>query len=81
MSPTEIKNALTEGELRKIYDNLGDPDISREEMVASIMFVNQMEETKASEFLDWNFSQLAQMDFDLELRDKLKTQNPNFVDL
>ena len=81
MSPTEIKESLTDDELRRIYHKFGESEVSRNQMIASIMFMMKMGESEAAEFVDWNLAELGQMEVDLEIRSKFKSENPDPVDL
>ncbi|TGL06489.1 hypothetical protein EHQ43_08745 [Leptospira bouyouniensis] len=81
MSPTEIKESLTDDELRRIYHKFGESEISRNQMIASIMFMMKMGETEAAEFVDWNLAELGQMEVDLEIRNKINSENSNTSNL
>jgi cell fate (sporulation/competence/biofilm development) regulator YmcA (YheA/YmcA/DUF963 family) len=72
MSPTKIKESLSEAELLQIYRQIGEAEISRDQMIASIMFVMNMGEKEASDFVDWNLAQHSQMEADMEIRGKLQ---------
>lgn len=81
MSPTEIRESLTDDELRQIYNQFGETEISRDHLIASVMFMMKMGETEASQFVDWNLAELGQMDFDLENRSKINSENSNTLNL
>lgn len=81
MSPTEIKDSLTDEQLREIYNQFGSPEISRDQMIASIMFVLNMGEKEASDFVDWNLAELGQMKVDLEIRSKTRSENSDVTNL
>lgn len=81
MSPTEIKESLTEEQALKIFDKLGESEFSRDQLIASVMFVLKMGEEKASEYVDWNLAELGQMEVDLDIRSKFKTENSEPIGL
>ncbi len=77
MSPNEIKESLTEEQALKIFDKLGESEFSRDQLIASVMFVLKMGEEKATEYVDWNLAELGQMEVDLEIRSKFDSENSN----
>jgi len=75
MTPTEIKKTLSEEKAVQLYAALGDPKAAYNDVVAAIMFLQNVDEDYAKQVVDFNLSQFSQMEVDLEIREKLKNRS------
>ncbi|WP_017863748.1 hypothetical protein [Leptospira santarosai] len=65
---SEILQSLTPERAAELYGMLGDPNANRNEVVAAVIKIKKVSEEEAQDIFDFNLSQTAQMESDLQFR-------------
>ncbi|WP_032927773.1 hypothetical protein [Leptospira santarosai] len=65
---SNILPTLTPERAAELYGMLGDPNANRNEVVAAVIKIKKVSEEEAQDIFDFNLSQTAQMESDLQFR-------------